>query len=299
MDAIGFGKQETEWITQYDSYPLRDGFLSDWDIVGRALATSPFCGKHRKFQRCSVTSLHGSIGGRDFYHNSVTSCWSYQCHICWKYGWAVRRAKAMEDRFLTAERLGLTVSSCEHVSASMPKELYDKPYSVMCEAFWSALRRRDALGCASIMHPFRKDKAKRDLVKSFHLHCLVYFRGGYRCRECAKNVNGVCLDLECDGFEALTRRMYNGDGWIVSLARNEKGVVEKRKNLFGSCWYQLEHSGSFCYSTCFDIELWSSHLFNGLHDFWWKDFRTFSLFVHWHLALSSDFINSCDTLQSY
>ena len=244
LEAVGFGKQEDEWITQYDSFPLRDGFRSDWKIVGREPATNPFCGKHRKFQRCSETALHGSIGGRDFYHNGVNSCWSYRCHTCWKYGWAVRRAFSMESRFFTAEKvLGLPTSSVEHFSVSMSKEWYDKSYDVMCQGCWSALRRRGILGCASILHPFRKDKRKRDLVRSFHFHCLGYLRDSYKCRECRKNVNGVCLDLDCDGFEALTRRTYNSDGWIVKLATNELGVVEKRKSLYGTCWYQLEHSG--------------------------------------------------------
>jgi hypothetical protein len=257
LEAVGFGRQEREWITQYDSFPLRDGFRSDWGIAGREPATSPFCGKHRKFQRCSETSLHGSIGGRDFYHNSVTSCWSYRCHICWKYGWAVRRAFGMESRFLTAEKvLDLPLSCVEHISASMPKELYDKPYDAMCQACWSALRRRGIIGCATVIHPFRKDKEKRDLVKSFHFHCLAYIQGGYRCRECPKNVNGVCLDLKCDGFEALTRRMYNDDGWIVKLATNELGVVEKRASVFGTCWYELEHSGYLKGAKHFQIVRW-------------------------------------------
>ena len=257
LEAIGFGKQEGEWITQYDSFPLRDGFRSDWRIVGREPATSPFCGKHRKFQRCSNTELHGSIGGRDFYHNCVVSCWSYRCHTCWKYGWAVRRALGVESRFLTAVSvLGLPVSSCEHISASMPKELYGKSYDVMCRACWSALRCRDVIGCATIIHPFRKDKVRRDLVKSFHFHCLGYFRGGYRCRECSKNVNGVCLDLGCDGFEAVTRREYEKDGFIVKLATNELGVVEKRASVFGTSWYQFEHSGYLDGIKSFQIVRW-------------------------------------------
>ena len=69
-----------------------------------------------------------------------------------------------------------------------------------------------------------------------HFHALSYIEGGYdRCRSCIKV--GHCWD--CDGFEGRTRRAHVDDGWIVSLAKNENGVVEKRENVFGTAWYQL------------------------------------------------------------
>jgi hypothetical protein len=244
LEAVGFGKQENEWITQYDSFPVRDGFLCDWMIVGRDPPTNPYCGKHRSYLKCAETFLHDSIGGRDFYHNRITNCHSYRCHTCWKYGWCVHRALAIDSRFLTAEKvLGLPITAVEHISASMPKELYGYSPQDMAKACFRALIRRGVLGGANIIHPFRKDLKRRDLYKSFHYHCLCYIKGGYTCRSCTKNVNGVCLDLSCDGFEAVTRRCYDDDGWIVNLARNEKGFVEERKSVFGTAWYQCEHSG--------------------------------------------------------
>ena len=36
LEAIGYGKQEREWLTEYDRFPVRDGFRSDWMIVGRS-----------------------------------------------------------------------------------------------------------------------------------------------------------------------------------------------------------------------------------------------------------------------
>jgi hypothetical protein len=81
---------------------------------------------------------------------------------------------------------------------------------------------------------------RRDLFPSFHFHTLGYIQGGYdRCRNCIKV--GHCWD--CDGFEGVTRRAHKEDGWIVSLAKNEKGVVEKRESIFQTAWYQCEHSG--------------------------------------------------------
>ena len=161
------------------------------------------------------------------------NCHSYHCSLCWKYGWSVSRGRATESRFLTAEHvLGLPISSVEHFSASLPKELYDLPYNEMCKACLDALARRNIFDGCSFIHPFRKDRVKKELFKSFHFHCLCY--SDYRCRSCSKYVNGVCLDLSCDGFEALTRRCYDDDGWVVSLARNELGVAEQRKSVYGT-----------------------------------------------------------------
>jgi hypothetical protein len=188
-----------------------------------------------------LTSLHDSIGGDDFYHNNVTNCHSYRCRLCWKFGWCVIRAKVIESRFLTAEKvLGLPAKDVEHLSASVPKRLYNLSPQEMAREAILALRRSGVLGGVNILHPFRKDLKRRDLFPSFHYHCLGYIQGGYdRCRNCIKV--GHCWD--CDGFEGVTRREHKVDGWIVSLAKNEKGVVEKRASLFGSAWYQCEHSG--------------------------------------------------------
>jgi hypothetical protein len=241
LKAHGFGKDEALWITQYDSFPVRGGFLSPYMIVGRDPPTNPFCGKHRSYLKCDLTHLHDSIGGQDFYHNNVTNCHSYRCHLCWKYGWCVTRANVIESRFLTAEKvLGLPAKDVEHLSASVPKRLYNLSPQEMAREAILALRRSGVLGGVNILHPFRKDLKRRDLFPSFHYHCLGYIQGGYdRCRNCIKV--GHCWD--CDGFEGVTRREHKVDGWIVSLAKNEKGVVEKRASLFGSAWYQCEHSG--------------------------------------------------------
>jgi hypothetical protein len=241
LKALGFGKQESVWITQYDGFPLRDRFRSDYNLVGREfLKTNPYCGTHRRFLKCDNASEHGSIGGRDFYHNNVTNCHLYKCHTCWKFGWCVFRANQIESRFLTAQRvLGLPIESVEHLSASVPKELYELSPKDMQKECIRACKRRGIDG-VSILHPFRKDQKRRDLYKSFHYHVLGYIKPSYdHCRSCIKG--GCCSD--CDGFEGVTRRAYKDDNWIVSLAKNEDGVIEKRKSIFGTSWYQCEHSG--------------------------------------------------------
>ena len=216
--------------------------MSSYDIVGRDRPTNGFCGKHRSFYKCGNTEAHSSIGGHDFYHNNVTTCRSFRCRLCWKYGWCVSRANSIECRFLTAEKLfGFPVSSVEHVSASVPKRLYDSSPQVMDKEAVLALKRSGVPSGVKIFHPFRKDQARRDLYFSPHFHVLAWIDGGYdRCRSCVKTA-GACWS--CDGFEGVVRRVHKDDGWIVSLAKNENGVVEKRESVFGSAWYQLEHSG--------------------------------------------------------
>jgi hypothetical protein len=53
---------------------------------------------------------------------------------------------------------------------------------------------------------------------------------GYgRCR-CCKGADCYA----CNGFEGVTRRENKKDGWVVR-------VLEKRKTVGGTCWYQLNH----------------------------------------------------------
>jgi hypothetical protein len=254
LQALGFGKQEGLWITQYDSFPIRGGFLCHHSMVGRDSVTNCFCGKHTGFLKCGESSLHGAVGGRDFYHNRVSNCHLYRCRVCWKYGWCVDRARSIGNRFLTAEQiLGLPVSSVEHVSASVPKRLYGLSGQEMVKECIRMCKLSGMTGGVTILHPFRKDLKRRDLFKSFHYHVLGYIEGGYdRCRSCVKV--GCCWG--CDGFEGVTRRAHKEDGWIVSLAKNQNGVVEKRDSVVGTGWYQLEHSGFKVGVRNFQIVVW-------------------------------------------
>ncbi|MGA2768779.1 MAG: hypothetical protein ABSF24_10775 [Candidatus Bathyarchaeia archaeon] len=241
MRVVGFGKDEALWISQYDSWSVRGGFRSEYTLVGRGGVTSDYCGKHRCYYKCGAVELHdGVFMGKDIWHNVVMNCHRPCCSRCWKYGWAVREANSINSRFLTAESvLGLRYLDVEHLSASVPKRDYGLSYEVLSRNAILALKASGVIGGCIILHGHRKDYARRDLFWSPHFHCLGYIEGGYdRCRNCVKV--GHCWD--CDGFEGRTRRAHVNDGWIVSLAKNEKGVVEKRENVFGTAWYQLEHA---------------------------------------------------------
>jgi hypothetical protein len=241
LRVLGFGKDEAEWITEYDSWSVREGFRSKYMPVGRGGVTSSRCGKHICFRRCGdVEHHHGMFEGKDVWHNCVVNCHRPCCSRCWKYGWAVREANSIDSRFLTAESvLGLRYVDVEHLFASVPEKDYGLSYADWSRASILGLKRSGGLGGCNIFHAHRKDRVKRELFFSPHFHSLAYIWGGYdRCRNCIKV--GCCWD--CDGFEGVTRRAHVDDGWIVGLAKNEKGVIEKRKSIFGTAWYQLEHS---------------------------------------------------------
>jgi hypothetical protein len=249
LKVLGFGNEESKWISQYDSWPIREGASGGYTMVGRGPVYSSACGKHLKYYFCDNVDLHtGEFEGKDVWRNVVSSCTSAGCSRCWKYGWCVRGANSINSRFLTAESVkGLSHLDVEHICASVPKSLYDLSYDELCVLVVSALKSSNVFGGCTIWHAFRKDYDRRDLFYSAHFHVLGYIRGGYdRCREC---VDKKCMGslrlrhyLRCDGFEAVTRGAHVDDGWIVGLAKNEEGVVEKRESLFSTAWYQLEHS---------------------------------------------------------
>lgn len=251
LRAVGFGKNEAEWITQYDSFPLRGGSSNKYVPVGRGAVTSTSCGKHRTFYKCGAVELHdGFYKGKDIWHNTVLNCHRPSCSRCGKYGWAVREANNIDSRFRTAsDVLGLPYADVEHLQASVPESDYDLPYMDMSGKAILALKASHVYGGNIIFHGFRKDKKNRELYPSYHFHSLGYIRGGYKCRDCdhlkCSSKMRIYCDApagSCDGFEQVTRKAHVNDGWIVSLAKNENGVAEERNSLFGTSWYQLEHS---------------------------------------------------------
>jgi hypothetical protein len=126
---------------------------------------------------------------------------------------------------------GLSHENVEHLQASVPKKDYGLPYDVMSGRAILMLIASGVPSGLTIFHAFRKDCDAHELVFSPHLHCLGYVDGYDRCRNCNKTA-GACWD--CDGFEGRTRRVHVDDGWVVSLAKNQNGVVEKRNNIFGT-----------------------------------------------------------------
>ena len=81
-----------------------------------------------------------------------------------------------------------------------------------------------------------------------HFHVLGFILGGYGCRSCKKTPNiDVCRG--CGGFEDRTRKAYATDGYIVK-------ALGKRKTVFGTAWYQLNHATIDTTKKRFHVATW-------------------------------------------
>jgi len=235
-----------------DSQDLRDdvdeeplvssGWAShgDYVLVGQSPATSKFCGTFLHLKGCPRVDLHRirTLDGVNYtnkiYLRKIHSwCNKPSCKICFKKGWAVREAERIEARL---KSLSVKFGEPEHIVVSVPSRDYDMDFVELRRKSYEVVKKRGVLGGVMIFHGFRFNTS-RYWYFSAHWHCIGFIRGGFRkCRRCR---SPVCMGegnfLKCDGFEARTRRIFQKDGYIVK-------VLAKRKTIFGTAWYQLNHA---------------------------------------------------------
>lgn len=216
----------------------------EYTLPGHGEQTNFQCGKFKKFDGCLNVEAHNqarhfmpelpkdSIFVKPIYH----SCDKPTCPKCYKYGWAVREATRMEERLRVASnKYGLI----EHIVASVPAKLYGLGLEALRKEAMKILYRRGIIGGSMIFHGFRYANRKEAAIKGVrfgwrwnpHFHVLGFVGGeGYgKCRTCKGK---DCYS--CKGFEGVTRIENKKDGWLVK-------VLEKRKTVGGTCWYQLNH----------------------------------------------------------
>jgi hypothetical protein len=217
----------------------------EYELVGHGNQTNPECGSFNKFMGCLNVDLHNqsrwvfndlkkdSVFVKPIYH----SCDKPTCPVCFKFGWAVRQAYRMEKRLKEASnRFGLHV---EHIVASPRSEDHGLSLEDLRKKAVKLVSNRGVIGGSVIFHGFRYANREESVRKgvpfgwrwSPHFHILGFVGGeGYgRCRTCK---GGDCY--ACKGFEGITRRENKKDGWVVK-------VLDKRKTVGGTCWYQLNH----------------------------------------------------------
>ena len=231
-DSFGEPEKAESWAT-----------YGVWRLVGNGVRTNANCGTFKSFIGCVRTELHGIINlngenynGKVYVRPVFHSCDKPDCPVCYIHGWAVREAHSIEVRLKEgSKRFGLV----EHVVASVPVRDYGLEYEALRVKAVKILALRGIIGGVLIFHGFRynnPEEARRKGVLmgwywSPHFHVLGFIRGGYgRCRGC---VNGNCV--ACSGFEGTTRRFYERDRYIVK-------VLDKRKTVGGTAWYQLNHA---------------------------------------------------------
>ena len=209
------------------------GSYGDFQLVGHGKVTNEYCGTFKCFYGCARVELHNRItlDGVD-YRNKVyvrkvfNSCDKPSCPVCYKYGWAVRQAGKIEMRLAEAsKRFGLA----EHIVATVPPKFYGLSLEALRTKIVKVLKDRGIIGGVLIFHGFRYNKRK-EWYWSPHFHVLGFILGGYPCRSCKK----TCYK-GCGEFEDRKYRSYEKDGCIVR-------VLEKRKTVGGTAWYQLNHA---------------------------------------------------------
>ena len=229
--------------------------FGDFVLVGHGKKTNQHCGTYYHFDGCLNVHLHNiiTLDGKDYrgkvYIRIVHhSCDKPSCPVCYKHGWAVREAGNVEMRVLEA---GKKFGQVEHIVASVPVKDYGLSMKALRANVIKVLKRRGVLGGVLIFHGFRYN-VRKNWYWSPHFHCLGFILGGFRkCRRCPycndKGSRSNCSG--CAGFYGVSKKYYKTDGYIVE-------VMGKRKTIFGTAWYQLNHSSIKKNTTRFHVATW-------------------------------------------
>jgi len=219
----------------------RWGEYGNFRLVGHGEVTNPnTCGKHVTTKGClrvekhNVTILGGkSFDGKVYFRRHPLYCYKSSCPVCYKHGWAVREAGRIESRTKEASKqFGLA----EHIVLSVPLRDYHLSFKALRRKTVEVAKKRGVVGGCLIFHGFRY-KRHKGWYFSPHFHCIGFVLGGYaECRNCKRKYDcTVKGSYECGGFVARSYKEHKKDGFICK-------VLGARKTIFGTAWYQLNHS---------------------------------------------------------
>ena len=257
------GLNEKEVKELYDDYAKSFGDCEapievsarhgDWELVGHGPQTNGYCGRFLKFKVCNRVELHAqshlngvSHVGQVFVRKIHRSCNNPRCPTCCFSGWAKREADKISQRIEAASK---RFGNSQHIIIPVPLSDYglaEFHNDKLRAKIQKLLSDRGVIGGCLIFHPFRFANYQESIEKgvlygwrwSPHYHCIGFILSGYgKCRNCstvAKFGRSKCFN--CDGFEGRTRRSYQKDNYLVK-------VMDERITVFGTAWYQLNHSG--------------------------------------------------------
>lgn len=233
-------------VSQFDL----GGRYGDFELVGHGKKTNGNCGVYRGLKGCNKLALHEhcdlngvNYAGKVYVRPVFYSCDKPSCPVCFKRGWAVREAHAIVDRLKEcSKRFG----QVEHISLSVPESDYGLTFEQLKVKMFRACCKRGIAGGVMIFHGFRYANREESRLKrvpfgwrwSPHFHVIGYILGGFcKCRSCP-----YCDDRGsrwhcggCDGFYGRSKECYKKDNVIAEV----KG---ERQTVFGTAWYQLNHS---------------------------------------------------------
>ena len=230
---------EKEWAT-----------YGNWQLVGNGKQTNGFCGVFMRFKGCLRVDLHnrisldGVVHKNEVYIQPVHNwCNKPSCPVCYRHGWALREAGKIEMRLAEASKRGF--GQVEHIVCSVPVKDYDLGYDSLRAKVVQLLFSRGVVGAALVFHAFRYSIIKQWYF-SPHYHALGFLADGYSCRLCKRKNN--CIK-GCGGFDDRSYQAFLRDGYYVK-------VLGKRKTVFGTAWYELNHSSIDVTKERFHVAVW-------------------------------------------
>jgi len=221
---------------KYWCLPVDDKGYENYTPVGRGKKSSNLCGVHVGYNVCKDVEAHRGVvkNGVDYtdtigVRHRHLWCKNARCPMCFIRGWSTARARVIEGRLGVAVERGF--GDVEHVVVSAPQEAYGLSEYVLRKKARAVLASCGIVAGVMIFHGFRVNRERGVLAWGCHYHALCFVEGGYdRCRRCT---GGDCY--ACDGIEGRLYRAYRENGWIVR-------ILDKRKTVYGTAWYQLHHS---------------------------------------------------------
>jgi len=214
--------------------------IRDFVLAGSGEVTSEKCGRVIGLYGCLQYEKHEGKGV--YVIKIVDSCDKPLCPVCSKFGWASKEANLIVDRFLAGEEKDL--GQVEHIVCSAPMSAYDMTLKEFRAESRKILSSLGVLGGVTIFHGIRH----KDDPENPHLHVLGWVRGGYgRCRFCSRKSN---CSADCDGFDNRRWQLFLRSGWFVKV------MLEERKTVGGTCWYQLNHCSIDPFRRRFRVTSW-------------------------------------------
>ena len=255
-----FKQGEPEPVNQW-------GVFGDHELVGQGEQTRVDCGAWLGYEACLRTELHGAgtlLDGEKhpneaYVHLVHRHCFNWRCPVCYRFGASYREAGKIEQRIKagSAYLAGMGEDSkAEHVVLSVPSRDYGLSLKQLRVKAVEVLYSRGIIGGVLIPHAFRYHDRKEFEVSgtanyplgwffSFHWHVIGFIKGGYtRCRKCpifkrhgSKSFNrtGSPACLGCSGFEGVTRKLYESDGYIAKVEAERISISGCGEENPGAC----------------------------------------------------------------